>query len=193
MSLAILFHFLCTQHVSDINISIIRSLRLCCCITTSVVLFSKDGGQSTSQQTHIIKHHKFTLTLNPPSLQNKTTDVVIHQHSRKLLMMDILISETCWVHKKWNKLASDIKLVFYSSIVFMYSKAQYEFWATAPGRIHWVLNTRLGVKHPATSPRSRSSGPSSPLTKENCLTLKGTEHANDVGDSDSVFSDRWKI
>jgi len=30
MSLAILFHFLCTQRVSDINISIIRSLRLCC-------------------------------------------------------------------------------------------------------------------------------------------------------------------
>ena len=28
MSLAILFHFLCTQHVSDINISIIRNLRL---------------------------------------------------------------------------------------------------------------------------------------------------------------------
>ena len=39
-SLAILFHFLCTQHVSDINISIISSLRLCCWITTSVVLFS---------------------------------------------------------------------------------------------------------------------------------------------------------
>ena len=39
MSLAILFHFLCTQHVSDINTSIIRSLRLCCWITTSVVLF----------------------------------------------------------------------------------------------------------------------------------------------------------
>ena len=28
MSLAILFHFLYVQHVSDINISIIRSLRL---------------------------------------------------------------------------------------------------------------------------------------------------------------------
>ena len=40
MSLAILFHFLCAQHVSDINISVIRSLRLCCWITTSVVLFS---------------------------------------------------------------------------------------------------------------------------------------------------------
>jgi len=29
MSLAILFHFLCAKHVSDINMSIIRSLRLC--------------------------------------------------------------------------------------------------------------------------------------------------------------------
>ena len=27
--------------------------------------------------------------------QNKTTDVVIHQHSRKLMKMDILMSETC--------------------------------------------------------------------------------------------------
>ena len=40
MSLAILFHFLCVQHISDINISIIRSLRLRWWITTSVVLFS---------------------------------------------------------------------------------------------------------------------------------------------------------
>jgi len=39
MSLAILFYFLCTQHVSDINIFIIRSLRLCRWITTLVVLF----------------------------------------------------------------------------------------------------------------------------------------------------------
>jgi len=39
MSLAILFHFLCAQHVSDINISINRSLRLFCWITTLVVLF----------------------------------------------------------------------------------------------------------------------------------------------------------
>ena len=40
MSLAILFPLLCAQHVSDINISIFRSLRLCWWITTSVVLFS---------------------------------------------------------------------------------------------------------------------------------------------------------
>jgi len=35
--LLFLFHFLCAQHVSDINISIIRSLRLFCWITTLVV------------------------------------------------------------------------------------------------------------------------------------------------------------
>ena len=46
--------------------------------------------------------------------ENKTTVVVIHQHSHKLLMTDILMSQTYWVHKKWNKIASDIKLVFYS-------------------------------------------------------------------------------
>ena len=39
MSLAILFHFLCAQHASDINISIVRSLRLFRWITTLVVLF----------------------------------------------------------------------------------------------------------------------------------------------------------
>ena len=49
----------------------------------------------------------------------KTTDVVIQQHSHKLLIMDILMSETCWVHKKWNKIASDIKLIFYSSTIKM--------------------------------------------------------------------------
>jgi len=52
--------------------------------------------------------------------ENKTTDVGIRQHSRKLLMMDILMSETCWAHKKWNKKASDIKFVFYSSIVIYF-------------------------------------------------------------------------
>jgi len=51
--------------------------------------------QSISHQTHTTKHHKYTLTLNPPYLQNTTTDVVIQQKSRKLLMMDILMSETC--------------------------------------------------------------------------------------------------
>jgi len=62
----------------------------------------------------------YVLNMFPPSLQNKTTNVVIQQHSRKLLVMDILMSETCWVHKKWEKkIASDIKLVFYSSDILL--------------------------------------------------------------------------
>jgi len=65
MTLAILFHFLCTEHVSDINISIIRSL------------------------------HQIS---NAQRTENKATDVVIQQHRCKLLMMDILMSETCWAH-----------------------------------------------------------------------------------------------
>ena len=56
---------------------------------------------------------------NTHRTKNNTTNVVIQQNSRKLLMMDIFMSETCWVHKKWNKIASDVKLVFYSSSITM--------------------------------------------------------------------------
>ena len=36
-----------------------------------------------------------TKSSNTQRTENKTTDVVIHQHNRKLLMTDILMSETC--------------------------------------------------------------------------------------------------
>jgi len=113
MPLAILFHFLCAQHVSDINMSIIRSLRLFCWIATLVVLFLVRCvleilcgwvGVVSVLQAETQRRNK-----------NNTTNVMIRQNSRKLLMMDTLISETCWAHKKWNKITSDIKLVFYSS------------------------------------------------------------------------------
>jgi len=52
---------------------------------------------------------------NKHRTKNNTTNVEIQQNSRKILMIDILMSETCWAHKKWTKIASDIKLVFYSS------------------------------------------------------------------------------
>jgi len=104
MSLAILFHFLCAQHVSDINISIIRSLRLCCWITTLVVLFLVRclleiwcGWVWVVSVLHQIS--------NTHRTKNKMTDLVIQHHSYKLLMMDILMSETCWANKKWNKIA----------------------------------------------------------------------------------------
>ena len=134
MSLAILFHSLRAQHVSDINISIIRSFWLCCWITTLVVLFlircvleircsligvvsvlqaeaSACNTDTTQTQPHQISNTQRT--------KNNTTNVVIQQHSRKLLMMDILMPKTCWPHKMWNKIASDIKLIFYSSTITM--------------------------------------------------------------------------
>ena len=60
-----------------------------------------------------------TKSSNTQRTENKTTHVVIQQHSCTLLMMDILMSETCWARKKWNKTASDIKLVFHSSTITM--------------------------------------------------------------------------
>jgi len=108
MLLAILFHLLCAQNVSDINISIIRSLRLCW-ITTSVALFSVRCAFGALVWL-VLGGVRFSgCSLRT---ENKTTDVVIHQHSYKLLMMDILMSETCWAHKKWNKIASDIEMGF---------------------------------------------------------------------------------
>jgi len=134
MSLAILFHFVCAQHVSDINISVNRSLRLCCWITTCVVLFtvrfvleircgwfwvvSMLQAETCNMDTTRNQPHQIS---NTQRTENNKTNVVIQQHSRKLLMTDILMSETCRAHKKWNKIASDIKLVFYSSILVSYA------------------------------------------------------------------------
>jgi len=56
---------------------------------------------------------------NTHRTKNNTTNVAIQQNSRKLLMMDILMAETYWAHKKWSNTASDIKLVFYSSTITM--------------------------------------------------------------------------
>ena len=90
MSLAILFHFLC----------LVLSAQAEACNTGT-----------TQNQPHQISNTQRT--------ENKATDVVIQQHSRKLLTMDILMSETCWAHKTWNKITSDIKLVFHSSTITM--------------------------------------------------------------------------
>jgi len=186
MSLAILFHFLCAQNVSDINtrISIMRSLRLFCWIITLVVLFlvrcvlgfgvvrlewypccrlqpaTRIPLQPNHTETCDLRLFCWITTLvvlflvqcvlefrcdwvgvvsvlqaaacntdttptqphrnsNTHWTKNNTTNVVIQQNSHKFLMIDILKSETCWAHKKWNKIASDIKLVFHSSTITM--------------------------------------------------------------------------
>ena len=92
MSLAILFHFLCAQHVSDISISIFRRLRLCWWITTSVVLFS----------VRCVLEFLLRLVFGGVGFAGWST-----------------MSETCWAHKKWNKIANDIKFVFHSSTIAM--------------------------------------------------------------------------
>ena len=38
-------------------------------------------------------------------------------HSRKLMMMGIVMPETCRAHKKYNKIISGIYFVFYSSVI----------------------------------------------------------------------------
>ena len=135
MSLAILFHFLCAQHVSGINIYIIRILRLCCWITTSVVLFSfrcvleiwcgwfwvvlvlqAEAQLQPAKRTP--PNTSRNKSSNTQRTENKMTNVVIHLHSPKLLKMDILTSETCWAHNKWNKIPSDIKMVFHLSVLY---------------------------------------------------------------------------
>jgi len=89
---------------------------------------------------------KMTTTQNQPHqisntqrTENKTTDVVTQQHSRKLLKMDILMSETCWAHKKWNKITRDIKLVFHSSTRCSY------FASTTRWLLHHSVYTEFGI------------------------------------------------
>ena len=64
-------------------------------------------------------------------------NVVVQQNSRKVLMMVVLMSETSWAHKKWNKIASDIKLVFYSSTMV---KSCYTCYTTM---YHWFLELEV--------------------------------------------------
>jgi len=112
MSLAILFHFLCAQHVSDINISIIRSLRLCCWIITSVVLISVrcvlDIWCGWVWVVSVLQPEQNDRCGNSTALSQAADDGYINV--RNMLST---------AHKQWNKIASDIKLVFYSSTITM--------------------------------------------------------------------------
>jgi len=65
---------------------------------------------------------------NTHRTKNNKTNVVIQQNSRKLLMMNILMSETCWAHKKWNKIASENK--FTSPTYCVCTVLKYSWWWT---------------------------------------------------------------
>ena len=59
----VLFHFFYAQHISDINTSIIRSLRLFYCITTLVVCSCFDVCQRLQPATRIPHRNKNTLPM----------------------------------------------------------------------------------------------------------------------------------
>ena len=89
----------------------------CCVWYLAVFILQAEAVLQTAKRTP--PNTNRNKSSNTQRTENNTTDVVIQQHSRKLLKMDILMSETCWVHNKWNKIASDIKLAFHSSNMAM--------------------------------------------------------------------------
>jgi hypothetical protein len=100
-----------------LNYHIGRIVLVSMCVGVSVWLgWSGIQAEACNTDTTPTQPHRNS---NTHRTKNNTTNVVIQQNSRKLLMMDILMSETCWAHKKWNKIASDIKLVFYSLTITM--------------------------------------------------------------------------
>jgi len=90
------------QHVSDVNASILRSLRLIWWVITWVVLFWFDvcwcyvvvwlGWCGIRMQAEAC----IRIPPQHTSNQNNTTHEITHQISRKLLRMDALTSKTCW-------------------------------------------------------------------------------------------------
>ena len=91
-------------------------LKILICPTFRASVRSKMQAETCNTVTTPTQPHRNS---NTHRTKNNTINVVIQQNSRKLLMVDILMSETCWAHKRWNKIASDIKLVFYSSTIIM--------------------------------------------------------------------------
>jgi len=75
---------------------------------------------------------------------------------------DILMSETCWAHKKWNKIASGIKLVLHSSTnplslpgirnKISRSLSHYTYWASA---VPCSIQTANNFVHPSNHHTSR--------------------------------------
>ena len=80
------------QHVSDINTSIPRSLRLICWVISWVVLLWFDVCWCYV----VVWLWLCGIRMQAEALQNNTTHEITQQISRKLLRMDVLTSETCW-------------------------------------------------------------------------------------------------
>jgi len=108
-----------TQHVSDVNTSILRSLRLICSVISWVVLIWFDvcwcyvvvwlwwsGIRMQAEALQCLSLHTDTTppqpnhNVTPTHIEPNTTHEVTQRISRKLLRMDVLTSETCWALNK---------------------------------------------------------------------------------------------
>jgi len=121
MTLALLCQFT-AQHVSDVNTSILRSLRLLvallCRLTWGVLVLCSGIGCWWMQVEPLlirIPHHQQPIPLH----NTNTPQVSLHNNatsSSKLLRMDVFTSEKCWA-VNWHNKISDIKLVYLYSII----------------------------------------------------------------------------
>jgi len=90
MSLPILFHFLCTQHVSDINISIIRSLRLCCRLKPATrTLLKPNRTQHNLYFSLQHGHYSNPAAHNTPVLQPATRILLKPSHTQHNLCFSL--------------------------------------------------------------------------------------------------------
>jgi len=89
-------------------------------ITTLVVSFFLCCRLEVSFSLQPGKYSNLTVTNLQPTANQERNDQYGNQHYRReLLMMGIVVPETCWAYKKYNKIIIGIQLVFYSSVVTM--------------------------------------------------------------------------
>ena len=84
MLFIILLYFLYVQHVSDTTMPIIRG------------------------RDYNVDYHIGRFDLQPTATQERNDQCDNQHYSRELLMMGIVVPETCWAYKKYNKIISGI-------------------------------------------------------------------------------------
>ena len=147
------------QHVSDVNIYILRSLRLICWVTSWVVLLLYDacwcyvvvwlGWCGIRMQVVLQPASGYHTSPAKPqrntNTQNNTTHEITQQISRKLLRVDVLTSEIRWA------LNNEIKKQVTSSwSLFIQAYVVYVSFGTYPFFVQNLLSCcvdKFGQKH----------------------------------------------
>ena len=152
MTLALLCQFT-AQHVSDVNTSIFRSLRLlgallcrlyCANLGRAGVMlrdwllvmwYPSAGWTILVAQPALGYHITNSQSRNITPARPKLAQYSLHNNapsSRKLLTMDVLTSETCWA-VNWHNEASVIKLIYlYSNVRLYWITKPYVTWQRLP-------------------------------------------------------------